>query len=169
MTFSCGGLDAFFQSSKKIKDKQLLYFACPGPMLVCLSDLFTRLLAWTLLQVSLQSYLQSKKIYLSWMTGQDLFLGPMFLYTGEQQKRKPHNFFCLKRATKSLIPGFLRKAKIRRLDPCHSCEGGSWRDVPMPSLLCTSPARNKIFWPVGLVLYLKGLLITFSLTCHATM
>ena len=94
-------------------------------MLVCLSDLFTRLLAWTLLQVSLQSYLQSKKIYLSWMTGQDLFLGPTFLYTGEQQKQKPHNFSFLKRATKSLIPGFLRKAKIRRLDPCHSCEGGS--------------------------------------------
>ena len=100
---------------------------------------------------------------------QDLFLGPMFIYTGEQQKRKPHNFFFLKRATKSLIPGFLRKAKIRRLDPCHFCEGGSWGDIPMPSLLCTSPARNKIFWPVGLVLYLKGLLITFSLTCHATM
>ena len=77
------------------------------------------------LQVSLQSYLQSKKIYLSWMTGQDLFLGPTFLYTGEQQKRKHHNFSFLKRATKSLIPGFLRKAKIRRLDPCHSCEGGS--------------------------------------------
>lgn len=87
VTFSCGGLDAFFQSSKKIKDKKLLYFACPGPKLVCLSDLFTRLLAWTLLQVSLQSYLQSKKMYLSWMmTGQHPFLGSMFLYTGEQQK-----------------------------------------------------------------------------------
>ena len=110
MTFSCRGLDAF-------KDKKLLYFACPGPMLVCLSDLFTRLLAWTLLQVSLRSYLQSKKIYLSWTTGQDLFLGPMFIYTGERQKRKPHNFFFLKRATKSLIPCFLRKAKNRRLDP----------------------------------------------------
>ena len=107
----------FSRAQKKIQDKKLLYFACPGPMLVCLSDLFTRLLAWTLLQVSLQSYLQSKKIYLSWMTGQDLFLGPTFLYTGEQQKRKPHNFFFLKRATKSLIPGFLRKAKNRRLDP----------------------------------------------------
>lgn len=125
MTFSGGGLDAFSRAQKKIQDKKLLYFACPGPILVCLSDLFTRLLAWTLLQVSLQSYLQSKKIYLSWMTGQDLFLGPMFIYTGEQQKRKPHNFFFLKRATKSLIPGFLRKAKIRRLDPCHFCVGGS--------------------------------------------
>ena len=88
-------------------------------------SLFVLVIYLTLLQVSLQSYLQSKKIYLSWMTGQDLFLGPMFTYTGEQQKRKPHNFFFLKRATKSLIPGFLRKAKIRRLDPCHFCEGGS--------------------------------------------
>ena len=77
----------FSRAQKKIKDKKLLYFACPGPMLVCLSDLFTRLLAWTLLQVSLQSYLQSKKMYLSWMmTGQHPFLGSMFLYTGEQQK-----------------------------------------------------------------------------------
>ena len=77
----------FSRAQKKIKDKKLLYFACPGPKLVCLSDLFTRLLAWTLLQVSLQSYLQSKKMYLSWMmTGQHAFLGSMFLYTGEQQK-----------------------------------------------------------------------------------
>lgn len=41
--------------------------------------------------------------------------------------------------------------------------------VPLPYLLCTSPARSINFWPVGLVLYLKGLLITYSLACHATM
>ena len=111
---------------KKFRTRSSYILLAQGQCLfVLVIYLLDYLPSWTLLQVSLQSYLQSKKIYLSWMTGQDLFLGPMFLYTGEQQKRKPHNFFFLKRATKSLIPGFLRKAKIRRLDPCHFCEGGS--------------------------------------------